>query len=76
MFTAKLNECEKMKKLLESIKDIVSEINLECSPTGINLQAMDASHVALVTVHLSCDGFEEYRCDKIINLGINLCSCQ
>ena len=72
MFLAKLKESEKIKKLIESIKDIVSEINLECSPTGINLQAMDGSHVALVTVNLNCDGFEEYRCDKIVNLGINV----
>jgi len=72
MFYAKLKESEKIKKLIESIKDIVSEINLECSPTGINLQAMDSSHVALVTVNLSCEGFEDYRCDKVINLGINV----
>ena len=43
MFVAKLNESILIKKLIESIKDIVSEINLEVSPSGINLQAMDAS---------------------------------
>lgn len=72
MFIAKLKESLLMKKLIESIKDIVSEINLEVSPHGINLQAMDGSHVALVTVNLSCDGFEEYRCDKVLTLGINV----
>lgn len=72
MFYAKLNESILMKKLIESIKDIVSEINLEVSPTGINLQAMDASHVALVTVSLSSEGFQDYRCDKTLNLGIQV----
>jgi proliferating cell nuclear antigen len=72
MFVAKLNESTLIKKLIESIKDIVSEINLEISPLGINLQAMDASHVALVTVSLSSEGFSEYRCDKTMNLGIQV----
>lgn len=72
MFLAKLKESILMKKLIEAIKDIVSEINLECTPSGINLQAMDASHVALVTVSLNYDGFEDYRCDKTISLGINV----
>lgn len=72
MFYAKLNESILMKKLIESIKDIVSEINLEVNPLGINLQAMDASHVALVSVQLSGEGFAEYRCDKSMNLGIQV----
>ena len=72
MFYAKLNESILMKKLVESIKDIVSEINLEVNPVGINLQAMDASHVALVSVQLSSEGFSEYRCDKAMNLGIQV----
>jgi proliferating cell nuclear antigen len=72
MFKAQLNESILIKKLIESIKDIVSEINLQVSPLGINLQAMDASHVALVSVGLSSEGFSEYRCDKNMNLGIQV----
>jgi len=72
MFYAKLNESILMKKLIESIKDIVSEINLEVGSLGINLQAMDESHVALVTVSLTSEGFAEYRCDKKMNLGIKV----
>ena len=72
MFLAKLKNSEKFKKLIESIKDIVSEINLECSPTGINFQAMDRSHIAIVTLNLNIDGFDQYRCDKYIILGINV----
>lgn len=72
MFYARLNESILMKKLIESIKDIVSEINFEVSNLGINLQAMDASHVALVSVNLSPEGFQEYRCDKTMNLGIQV----
>ena len=33
---------------------------------------MDSSHVALVTLNLSAEGFEEYRCDKSMTLGISI----
>lgn len=36
------------------------------------LQAMDNSHVALVTVHLDADQFEFYRCDRNMPLGVNV----
>ena len=72
MFHAKLNEGLLIKKLIDSIKDLVSDINLEVSPMGISLQAMDSSHVALVTLNLSSEGFEEYRCDKQMTLGVSV----
>ena len=72
MFQAKLTEGILLKKLIESIKDLVTDINLEITATGISLQAMDSSHVALVTLNLSSEGFEEYRCDKNTTLGLNL----
>jgi proliferating cell nuclear antigen len=37
-----------------------------------NLQAMDNSHVALVSVHLDESGFKKYRCDRPLPLGVNL----
>jgi len=33
---------------------------------------MDAAHVSLVALLLRKDGFEDYRCDRNITLGINL----
>jgi len=72
MFQAKLTQGILLKKLIESIKDLVTDINLEITATGISLQAMDSSHVALVTLNLSSEGFEEYRCDKQMTLGISV----
>ena len=66
-------EREILMWLIESIKELVSDINLDITGTGISLQAMDSSHVALVTMNLSSDGFEEYRCDKnSLTLGISI----
>ena len=33
---------------------------------------MDSAHVSLVALKINESGFEEYRCDKNITLGINL----
>ena len=33
---------------------------------------MDTSHVALVSLSLSMDGFESYRCDNNVVLGVNI----
>jgi proliferating cell nuclear antigen len=72
MFEARLIEGNILKKIMESIKDLVSEANFDCSSTGVSLQAMDSSHVSLVSLFLRSEGFEHYRADRSMSLGINL----
>ncbi|KAL1728365.1 proliferating cell nuclear antigen, N-terminal domain-containing protein [Schizophyllum commune] len=72
MLEAQLNEASILKKVLDSIKELVTDANFECNDEGINLQAMDNSHVALVSVKLERVGFANYRCDRPIPLGVNL----
>ncbi|KAH9971871.1 proliferating cell nuclear antigen, N-terminal domain-containing protein [Lactifluus volemus] len=72
MLEATLNEAATLKRLLDAVKELVQDANFECNETGINLQAMDNSHVALVSVKLHADGFALYRCDRPIPLGVNL----
>lgn len=38
----------------------------------MSLQAMDGSHVALVSLNLSMEGFEHYRADTNMVLGVNV----
>ncbi len=61
-----------LKKIIDALKDLVTEANFDCSPAGFNLQAMDNSHVSLVALLLRADGFEHYRCDKNMSLGLSL----
>jgi proliferating cell nuclear antigen len=72
MFEATLEQGQLLKKILEAVKDLVTEANLECSPSGVQLQAMDSSHVSLVTLLLKGSGFERYRCERNTTLGLNL----
>lgn len=72
MFEGKLLQGGILKKILEALKDLVSDSNFSCSPSGLSLQAMDSSHVALVCLLIKEHGFENYRCDHNMNIGINL----
>ena len=58
--------------MVDAIKDLVQDCNFDCNDSGINLQAMDNSHVALVAMSLKTDAFQTFRCDRNIALGINL----
>jgi len=72
MFYSKLKEASLFKKIIEAIKDLINEVNINIDDSGLMMQAMDSSHVALVGLFLSSEGFEEYRCDKNTVLGINI----
>ena len=53
---------------IHSLKEAV--LNNIC--VGISLQAMDSSHVALVSLNLSVDGFEKFRADTNMVLGVSI----
>ncbi|ODN77795.1 proliferating cell nuclear antigen (pcna) [Cryptococcus amylolentus CBS 6039] len=74
MLEARVKQAVVLKKLLDAIKELVTDGNLDCSDEGIALQAMDNSHIALVSLKLEPQGFEEYRCDRNMPLGVNLAS--
>lgn len=74
MLEARLNEAGLLKKIIDAIKDVVSDCLFDFSDEGLKLQAMDSSHVSLCTLHLERDAFESFRCDKPLSLGISLSS--
>jgi len=74
MFEARLLKASLLKKILESIKDLVDSANFDCAPAGISLQAMDSTHVTLITLLLRSDGFDSYNCDRSLSLGVSLVS--
>lgn len=74
MLELRLVQGSLLKKVLEAIKDLVTDANFDCASTGFSLQAMDSSHVALVALLLRSEGFEHFRCDRNISMGMNLTS--
>ncbi|URE48115.1 hypothetical protein MUK42_14736 [Musa troglodytarum] len=72
MLELRLVQGSLLKKVLEAIRELVTDANFDCSATGFSLQAMDSSHVALVALLLRSEGFEHYRCDRNLSMGMNL----
>merc|ERR1712159_564152 len=48
------------------------DVNFDCSERGIQVQSMDSSHVALVSLLLRESAFQEYKCDRGVSLGMNV----
>ena len=71
---ARIAQGSLLKKLIEAVKDLVTEANFDCSASGIALQAMDSSHVSLVAMQLKAEGFDHYRCDREMSIGMNMAS--
>ena len=61
-----------LKNIVEVLKDVVADVNLNVDASGMSLQAMDNSHVCLVTLTLPSSGFQHYRCDAPTSLGLSL----
>ena len=72
MFEARLVQGSILKKVLEALKDLINEACWDISSSGVNLQSMDSSHVSLVQLTLRSEGFDTYRCDRNLAMGVNL----
>ena len=72
MFQARLEQGVVLKKIVEAMKELVTSVNIEVSSTGLSIQAMDSSHVALVALNLKEGGFQNYRALKDMTLGLNI----
>lgn len=67
-----MTKASTLKKIIDAISNFVTSANFECKSDGISLQALDSSCVSLVSLMLRADGFEHYRCDRSMTLGIDL----
>jgi len=72
MLEAVLKNGDVLKKIMVAIGDLVNDANFDCNEYGLSLQAMDSSHVSLVSMILRSDGFDPWRCDNNCQLGIHL----
>jgi len=61
-----------MVKIIAAISEVVGDVNFECRAQGMSLQAMDSSHVSLVSMLLRADAFEPWECEDNVQLGIHL----
>lgn len=72
MFEAKTSRGHVIRRLFDVISGLVDDIALEVSMTGISMQGMDTSHVALVTFTLHAAEFDFFRCDRPQKIGLKM----
>ena len=59
--------------LIEALKEILTDANLEFDQSGLKIMAMDSSHTVLVHLKLHADNFEHYSITKErVVLGVNM----
>ena len=60
------------RTLIEALKEILTEANLEFDSTGIKVIDVDETHTVLTYLRLHADRFEMYYCPSKHILGINM----
>lgn len=61
-----------VQKLIECMKDILTDVNWEFDSTGIKVLCMDGSHVCLINMKLEADNFEYFYCPNKIKVGVSM----
>ena len=60
------------KQVIDALKEILMDVNLEIDETGIKIVAMDNTHIVLIHLKLEAEKFEIYECAKKTYVGINM----
>lgn len=64
------------KQVIDAMKEILIDINLEFDESGMQVVAMDSTRVVLVHLKLDADKFESYYCPKKLYVGVNMIKLQ
>ena len=69
---AKTIQANAFKTLIEALKEILNDANLEFDENGIKIKAMDSSHTVLVYLKLEASKFESYKCNNRVIIGVSM----
>lgn len=73
MFAARAHSLSTFRHVIEAIKDLVTEVNIDADPSdGLSMQAMDGAHVCLVSLNMRPEAFEEFYCGAPRVLGVHV----
>ena len=60
------------KQVIDALKEVLMDVNLEFDDTGMKIVALDNTHVVLVHLKLDAAKFELFHCEKKLYVGINM----
>lgn len=62
---------EVFAKIIDAVKDLCHEGNIDFTTDGVSMQVMDAAHISLCSISLRTNTFKKYVCTESVSLGIN-----
>lgn len=71
VFYARTVKASPVRNLVDAIKDILTEVNMEVDSKGIKILALDGTHTILVHMRLYADRFDEFHCSSNCILGVD-----
>jgi proliferating cell nuclear antigen len=72
LFEIRTVQAGAFRTLIEALKEILTEANLEFDSTGIRVMSVDETHTVLVYLRLNAEPFETYYCPSTHILGVNM----
>ncbi|CAG8829694.1 6040_t:CDS:1, partial [Cetraspora pellucida] len=48
------------KHVIKATRELVTDVNIELTESGINFSSINSSYIALISVHLNKESFERY----------------
>jgi proliferating cell nuclear antigen len=60
------------KSIFEVLKDVLNDVNIIFTSSGMNILTLDTARVALIDLTLAAENFEEYECEYETVVGINM----
>jgi proliferating cell nuclear antigen len=72
LLNIKTIQASTFKQVIDALKEILMDVNLEIDETGIKIVAMDNTHIVLIHLKLEAEKFEIYECAKKTYVGINM----
>lgn len=72
LFEIRTVQSAAFRTLIEALKEILTDANLEFDSTGIKIIDVDETHTVLTHLRLYADKFDEYYCPTKFVLGINM----
>lgn len=72
LFEIRTVQSSAFRTLIEALKEILTEANMEFDSTGIKVIAVDETHTVLTYLRLHADRFEYFYCPAKYVLGMNM----
>lgn len=72
LFELKTVQSSAFRVLVEALKEILTDANIELDENGLKIMAMDPTHTVLVHLKLDSNKFEKYYCANKLTVGVSM----